>query len=73
MACKSKALDSDSKMVLKVLSESEEPLGSKDIAEKTGLDSKTVSSKITSMKKLGLVESPARCKYSATDQGKNTV
>jgi len=73
MACKSKALDSDSKMVLKALSDSKEPLGSKDIAEKTGLDSKTVSSKITSMKKLGLVESPARCKYSATDQGKNTV
>lgn len=73
MACKNKGLDSDSKLVLKALSESEEPMGSKDIAEKTGLDSKTVSSKITSMKKLGLVESPTRCKYSATDEGKQSL
>ncbi|MBW1635336.1 MAG: transcriptional regulator [Deltaproteobacteria bacterium] len=45
------------------------PCGNKDIVEATGLDKKVVSSKITSLKKKGLVDSPVRCKYSITEDG----
>lgn len=49
------------------------PCGSKDIAEATGLDNKVVSSQITALKKKGFVDSPVRCKYGITAEGKASL
>ncbi|MDP8227820.1 MAG: hypothetical protein P9M15_00035 [Candidatus Electryoneaceae bacterium] len=66
-------IDEAGKKVLEALAAQSEPVGGKVIAEASGLDSKKVSSKITALKKKGLVDSPVRCKYSITDAGKETL
>lgn len=66
-------LTDEQKKILKALAGSETPCGSKDIAAATGIDSKTVGSRITAMKKKGLVESPVRCKYGVTEEGRAAV
>jgi predicted transcriptional regulator len=52
---------------------SKDPCGSKDIASATGLEAKIISSRITAMKKKGLVESPVRCKYTVTEEGRTAI
>ncbi len=71
-ACTSavKETDNESKKVLQALAKCDGPCGSKDIAEATGLDKKVISSRITALKKQGLVDSPVRCKYGITAEGK---
>ena len=66
-------IDEEGKKVLKALAELTEPAGGKEIAEVSGLDSKKVASKITALKKEGLVDSPVRCKYCITDAGKESL
>jgi predicted transcriptional regulator len=73
MACKPKGLTDNQRLVLQTLSKSSEPCGSKDIAASTDLDSKQISSQITSLKKKGFVQSPVRCKYEITPEGKNAL
>ena len=63
----------ESKKVLEALAKCEKPCGSKDIAEATGLDKKIVSKEITALKKKGLVDSPVRCKYGITDDGRSSL
>jgi predicted transcriptional regulator len=63
-------LSEEQKQILEALAGSEVPCGSKDIAAATGIDSKTVGSRLTAMKKTGLVESPVRCKYGVTEEGR---
>jgi Mn-dependent DtxR family transcriptional regulator len=46
------------------------PCTTKDIAVSTGLDAKIVSKDIASLKKLGYVDSPVRCKCGITDSGR---
>ena len=70
MACKPKPLTEEQLKVLEAIGNSAEPCGSKDIAAATGLEPKQVSCRITALKKKGLVESPVRCKYSITDDGR---
>ncbi|NQS70883.1 MAG: ArsR family transcriptional regulator [Desulfobulbaceae bacterium] len=50
-----------------------EACSSKEIAAATGLEPKQVSCQLTALKKKGLIESPARCKYSITTTGKESV
>jgi len=50
--------------VLKVLTESPEPLKAGDIAEKAGLDKKDVDKAIKDLKKEEKIVSPKRCFYS---------
>ena len=71
----SKTVDASEEVrqILEALAKSSGPCGAKDIAEATGLDKKIVSSRITAMKKKGLVDSPVRCKYGITDQGRATI
>jgi len=71
--CGSRELSGEHKQVLEALAQCAGPCGNKDIAEATGLDKKVVSSKITSLKKKGLVESPVRCKYGITEDGKSAL
>ncbi len=56
--------------ILKALSEMEGPVASKDIAEATGIPSKSLSCRIRSLKDKGLVQSPARCRYEVTEKGR---
>jgi predicted transcriptional regulator len=65
-----KEMSDESKQVLEALAKCSGPCGAKDVAEATGLDKKVVSSQITALKKKGLVDSPVRCKYGITAEGK---
>jgi predicted transcriptional regulator len=71
--CSSKGLSDEQKQILEALKNCDKPAGNKDIVEATGLDKKVVSSKVTALKKLGLVDSPARCKYGITGDGINEL
>lgn len=77
MACKSKCgskeLSEKQREVLEALAQCKDACGSKDIAAATSLEPKQVSCQITALKKKGLVESPARCKYTITGDGKNAI
>jgi len=74
MACKSKCgskgLSDKQKKVLEALANCDQACGSKDIAAAAGLEPKQVSCQISALKKKGYVESPARCKYTITADGK---
>ena len=63
----------EEKQILQALANCEKPCGSKEIATATGLDPKVVSAKITELKKQGFVDSPVRCKYGITANGKATI
>lgn len=62
-------LTTEQKQILKALAHADKPCGNKDLVEATGLDKKIISNKVTAMKKAGLVDSPARCKYGVTAAG----
>lgn len=68
-----KEAGSDTQKILEALMQCAGPCGSKDIAEATGLDKKIVSSQITALKKRGFVDSPLRCKYGITSEGKASL
>ena len=53
--------------VLRVFQESAEPLKAGEVAEKTGLDKKEVDKAIKMLKNEGLIDSPRRCYYSASN------
>ncbi len=72
-ACKTKEAGLESKQVLEALAKCGGPCGSKDIAEATGLDKKVVSDQIAALKKQGLVDSPVRCKYGITAEGRASL
>ncbi|MCF8031639.1 MAG: winged helix-turn-helix domain-containing protein [Desulfarculaceae bacterium] len=63
----------EDKKVLKALSGSQEPMSNKQVAESAGLESKKVSTAMSALKKAGMVESPVRCKYSITADGKKAL
>ena len=71
--CAASGVDSEQKKILKTLAGVEKPVAPKNIAESTGLESKTVSAKMKGLKEQGLVESPVRCKWSITDAGKKQL
>lgn len=77
MACKSKCgskeLSDKQREVLEALAKCKDACGSKDIAAATSLEAKQVSCQITALKKKGYVDSPARCKYEITSEGKNAI
>ncbi|SDP58999.1 winged helix-turn-helix domain-containing protein [Desulforhopalus singaporensis] len=64
---------SDEKKILQALADAQKPCGNKDLAEVTGLDKKVVSKHVAAMKKQGLVDSPVRCKYGITENGKKSL
>ena len=72
-ACGSSSLTDEQKKILEAMAQSEEPCGSKEIAAATGLESKAISCRITALKKKGLVESPVRCKYTITADGRSAL
>lgn len=72
-ACGAKSLTGEQKQILEAINKTEDPCGSKDIAAATGLESKAISCRITALKKQGLVESPVRCKYTITEEGRSAL
>lgn len=72
-ACNEKESADESRKILQTLAGCASPCGSKDIAEATGLDKKVVSDQIAALKKKGLVDSPVRCKFGITAEGKATL
>ena len=70
--CK-KGLTDEQKKILHAMAEINGPCAGKDIAAATGLESKSVSCRLTSLKKKGYIESPARCKYEITADGKAAI
>lgn len=68
-----KPLTDEQLRILKAMAAADGPCGSKDLSAATGLESKVISSRIAALKKNGLVESPVRCKYSVTEDGKNAI
>lgn len=71
--CAKKTLTDEQQKILQAMAECNGPCGSKDMAAATGLDSKAVSSTITDLKKKGYVDSPARCKYGITSEGRTAI
>ena len=71
--CGPTELNENQRKVLEAFAQSKEACGSKDIASATGLESKQVSCQITALKKKGFVESPVRCKYEITSDGKKAL
>jgi len=67
---KTGVLSDEQKQVLEAMDKCDGPCASKDIAAATGLETKQVSCRITALKKKGYVESPVRCKYGITGEGK---
>ena len=64
---------SETSQRLEALAKSDKPFGNKDLVEATGLDKKIISKHVTALKKQGLVDSPARCKYGITEEGKSSL
>ncbi len=71
--CKTTTLNDEQKKVLEAMEKCDGPCASKDIAAATGLETKSVSCKITALKKKGYVESPVRCKYEITSDGRDAL
>lgn len=68
--CAIKGLSEEQKKVLRAMADRAGSCATKDIAAATGLDTKVVSCRITDLKKKGYVESPERCRYDITEQGR---
>ncbi len=80
MACKRKKtgekelrLTEEQKRILMAMAEMEGPVASKDIAEATGIPSKSLSCRIRSLRTKGLLDSPSRCKYEITEAGRQAI
>ncbi len=61
------------KQILEALAKIDKPCGNKDIAEETGIDKKIITKEIGKLKKQGFVDSPVRCKYGITADGKAAI
>lgn len=74
--CKSEkkpVLNDDQKAILEAIGNSTEPCAGKEVAAAVGMEAKSVSCKITALKKKGYVDSPVRCKYAITDEGREAL
>ncbi|HBI14775.1 MAG TPA: Fur family transcriptional regulator [Desulfobulbaceae bacterium] len=71
--CVPGSLNDLQRKVLKVLAGIKGACGSKEVAASSGMDAKAVSTQLTALKKKGYVDSPARCKYEITREGKKAI
>ncbi len=60
----------EQKKILAAMAGMTEPVSGKEIAAAVGLEGKAVSCKLTGLKNKGYIESPVRCKYALTPDGK---
>ncbi len=74
MPCRrSNPLDETGKAILKTLSAFTEPVGCKQIAEKTSIETRKVMGKLRSLLNNGYVERPLRGKYIITEKERNAI
>ncbi len=75
MGCGSKkcTLNDKQKEVLEAMNKCDGPSASKDIAAAVGKEAKQISCQITALKKKGYIDSPVRCKYEITSEGKTAL
>lgn len=66
-------LTPEQKKILGAIATQDAPCACKEIAAASGMDSKSVSCKLTALKNKGYVESPVRCKYAITDAGRAAI
>ena len=59
--------------VLAALDGSGDDCSSRDIAAASGLKAQQVSCQLTALRKKGLINSPARCRYEITADGKKAL
>ena len=72
-SCKKSELTDEQKQVLQAMANCVGACAAKDIAAATGLDAKVVSSRVTDLKKKGYVDSPERCRYGITEEGRAAI
>lgn len=72
-SCKKSELTDEQKQVLQAMAKCAGACAAKDIAAATGLDAKVVSSRVTDLKKKGYVDSPERCRYGITEEGRAAI
>ncbi len=65
--------DTETIKVLNAMSELSKPSSGKEIASICGVDAAVVSKKIQTLKSAGLVDSPVRCKFAITEEGKKEI
>ncbi len=70
--CK-KGITDEQKNILTEIAKIGHPCTCKYIAAATGMESKSVSCKLTGLKKKGYISSPARCKYEITSDGRAQI
>lgn len=71
--CGPEQLSDNQRKVLEAFAKSKEACGSKDISTAIKMEPKQVSCQITALKKKGFVQSPVRCKYEITTDGKKAL
>ena len=66
-------MDNEQNKVLVSLATLDKPSSGKEIAAAADLDPKDVSKHIKKLKALGFVDTPVRCKYGVTEEGRNNL
>jgi len=66
-------VEDEGKKVLQVLSRMNAPASNKEICTEADLDTKVVTSQIKKLKDAGFLDSPVRCKYAITENGRNQL
>lgn len=66
-------MNNDQKKVLTALAGLDKPSSGKEIAAAAQLEPNDVAKHIKKLKDLGFVDSPVRCKYGVTEQGKQNI
>ena len=75
MACKTQSgncagLTENHDKILSALASMSGPSATKEIAAASGLESKSMSNQLKTLKTKGYIDSPVRCKYAITEAGK---
>lgn len=71
--CEAATVSDSQRQVLEALAKAKEPWGSKEISGVIDMESKQISCQLTALKKKGYVDSPVRCKYAITTDGKKAL
>ncbi len=66
-------LTDNQKKILQTLNSLGKPAGGKELSAASGVDEKTVAKEIGKMKTMGFVDTPIRCKYGVTEEGKKQI
>jgi len=66
-------LNHNQKKILQTLDNLGKPAGGKDISAASGFDEKMIAKELAKLKTQGFIESPVRCKYCVSSEGKKHI